>query len=169
MRSRQPRPISDHRLSRYVSWFAAILAWISLGWAGASERRRRSFCNVTSATLRHAARNLIIIRAAQLCRRRRPQVWRAFAAPGFRRHNNRCTLRAVSGVWLRRRLRADGDFIAQVLHLLTVVRRISVIAAELAARRRRGLTRLRPLIVAAPPEQRIARAQLAALEAPNSS
>jgi hypothetical protein len=169
MRSGQPRPVSDHRLARYFVWFAAVLAWFAFGAPQENQRRQRRFGTVTCATLRDAARNLILIRAAQLHRGPKPQPWRNFATAGFRRQNNRCALRGIGGAWLRRRLHARGGLIAQAKHLIGIFRQFRALAAELAARRRRGFTRLRPLIIVAPPEERVADLCAAAPQAADSS
>ncbi len=126
-----------------------VLGWIICG--GGHERRRRRFGNVTCAILRQAARNLIIIRAAELHRPHPERVWRDFAAPGVHRRRKPCTGRAIGGVWLRKRLKTRGDLITQARHLINVMRHFSDLAVGLAAHRRRGLTRLRPLVLARAP------------------
>lgn len=122
---------------------------------GGPVRRQRRFGDVTCAMLIRAARNLIIIRAADLHRARPAPVWRDFAAAGFHRRRNHCSVRAIGGVWLRKRLSARGGLIAQARHLIAVLRNFEQLAIGLATHRRRGLTRLRPLILARAPELRV--------------
>ena len=111
MRSRQPRPFSEHHLARFLVWFVMVLGWFAFG--APLERRQRRFGYVTCATLQRAARNLIIIRAANLCRHHRSTPWRDFARSGFQRRQNRCSLRAVGGKWLRKRLNARAHRASQ--------------------------------------------------------
>lgn len=150
MRSRYPRPLSEHRLTRLLVWFAMILGWFALG--APHERRQRRFGFVSKAALCRAVRNLIIIRAAALLRPRQQTPWRSYAPNGFLRRRNRCSLRAIGGVWLRKRLSARGGLVAQAKHLIEMLRQFSALAAKLAYRRRRGLSRLSPLVLTHAPE-----------------
>ena len=153
MRSRQPRPFSEHHLARFLVWFVMVLGWFAFG--APLERRQRRFGYVTCATLQRAARNLIIIRAANLCRRNRSTQWRDFARSGFQRRQNRCSLRAIGGKWLRKRLNAPGNLIAQAKHLIEILRQFDTLAAGLAFHRRRGLSRLCPLVLTKAPDLRV--------------
>jgi hypothetical protein len=128
-----------------------------------------ALCRVTNGILVRAARNLIIIGAAQFSRPRRPSVWRDFARSGFHRRNKGCSLRAIGGVWLRRRLNARGGVIAQAKHLIQVMRHFRALAGAFARRRRSGLTRLRPLVLATPLAQPAVSLNVAAPLAADSS
>ncbi|MEQ1812100.1 MAG: hypothetical protein ABL889_19385 [Terricaulis sp.] len=134
-----PPPISNHRLARLGLWLLALLAWCACGRIG--ERQRRRYGEVSLETLERAARNLIIIGAAQLLSPRKRAARRYHAKPA------RTSLRAIAGVWLRRRLRTESDLSARARHLLAVFRDWRVLAAELAHRRSKGLTRLAPIIL----------------------
>ena len=138
-----PPPISNHRLARLALWLLALLAWFACGRIGARHRRRYS--EVSLEKIEHAARNLIIIRAAHLLPPRKRAVRRAPSKPA------RTSLRAVAGVWLRRRLRTEGDLVTRARHLLGVLREWRALAAELAHRRSKGLTRLAPITVRSEP------------------
>jgi len=154
MHMRQQRSISfsEHRFARLVAWLAALLFWLASGAPTKrhGHRRRR---HVSLNALRRALRNLILIRAAQLLPRHDTRIHHVAAPAGFRLHRKRCTLRACGGAWLRRHLRAQGGVIAQAKHLLQALSQIGRLAAVLAKRRWRGLTRLRVLRATAPPAQ----------------
>lgn len=132
-----PPPISNHRLARLALWLLALLAWFACGRIG--ERQRRRYGEVSTKKIERAVRDLIIIRAAQLLTTRKRGARRYHANPV------RTSLRAVAGVWLRRRLRTQGDVIARTQHLLAALRNWRALAAELAYRRCKGLTRLAPI------------------------
>ncbi len=145
------RPIiSAHRLARLVAWLAGVLAWFALGAPHATPAQRRHHArhgHVGIATLRRAVAAIIIVRAAQLLPARLPRIRRDFAPPGFKRRLHHIRLRAIGGVWLRRYLNRRGSFVEQVKHLIEALRHARGLAAGLAWRRRRGLTRLRPLLL----------------------
>ncbi|MGQ0532594.1 MAG: hypothetical protein ACT4OF_07885 [Caulobacteraceae bacterium] len=149
--------ISGHRLARLVAWLMAVLAWFAIGAPRKTRAQRRRYPRlgeITIASLRHAVRNVIIMRAAQLLPQSPSRFARpGFAPPGFRRCYARATPRAVTGVWLRRYLYARGSFIAQVRQLIEVLRHYRGLGAALAWRRRFGLTRLRPIIPISPPAE----------------
>jgi hypothetical protein len=134
---RPPPTISNNRLARLALWLLALLAWFACGRIG--QRQRRRYGEVSVKKIEHAVRDLIIIRAAQLLTTRKRSARRYHANPV------RTSLRAVAGVWLRRRLRTQGDLSARAQHLLAVLRNWRALAAELAHRRRKGLTRLAPI------------------------
>ncbi len=149
---------SEHRLARFILWLGALLFWFAAGALHqnrASQRHHRRHGALKIETLTHAVRNIILIRAAQLLkplpRARVPR--RANARPGFRqaapRHYQ--SMRIVAGAALRRQLRSRGPFIQRAMHLITVLRRVDVLAARLANRRRRPFTRLRAITPIAPP------------------
>jgi len=132
-----PPPISNHRLARLALWLLALIAWFACGCIG--ERQRRRYGHVSIENLERAVRDLILIHAARLLPPRRPKA---------RRHHvkqQHVSLRAVAGAWLRRRLRTEGDLVARAQRLLAVLRTYRALAARLAHRRRKGLTRLSPI------------------------
>jgi hypothetical protein len=129
-----PPLISNHRLARLALWLLALLAWFVCGRVG--ERQRRRDGEVSLEKIEHAVRNLIIIRASHLLGPRKPMKRRHLVRPP------RVSLRAVAGSWLRRRLRTKGDLIGRAQRLLAVLRSWRTLAAELAERRCKGLTRL---------------------------
>ena len=132
-----PPIISNHCLARLTLWLLALLAWFACGCVG--ERRRRHYGALSIETLERAVRNLIIVHAAQLLAPRTRRVRRPHAKQPH------VSLRAIAGVWLRRRLRTKGDLITRAQRLLAVLRTWRVLAADLAHRRRKGLTRLLPI------------------------
>lgn len=138
-----PPPISNHRLARLALWLLAMLAWFACGAIG--ERHRRRYGEVSLVKIERAARNLIIIHAADLLPPRKRTARRYHARP------MRTSLRAIAGVWLRRRLRTKGDLVTRARHLLAVLRDWRALAAELAHRRSKGLTRLAPITVRSEP------------------
>jgi hypothetical protein len=96
------------------------------------------------------------MRAAQLHVPRKQQAWRDFAKSGFRRRKNCWSPRGIAGAHLRRRLHARGGLFGQAKHLINILRQFHTLAVELAARRRLGLTRLSPIIIAASQSERVA-------------
>ncbi|MEZ5958152.1 MAG: hypothetical protein R3C27_13185 [Hyphomonadaceae bacterium] len=130
-----PPLITNHRLARLAVWLLALLAWFALGGHGSERQRRRAETSFTK--IERAVRNLIIIRAAQLLppRTTRPRRRHGFKPPRIR-------LRAVAGVWLRRRLRTRGDLVTRAAQLLAALRNWREFAGALARRRAGGLTRL---------------------------
>lgn len=130
-----PRPpISNHRLARLALWLLALLAWFACGAIG--ERQRRRYGAVSIEKLERAVRNLIITGAAGLLPPRKRRALRHHVKPPP------LSLRAIAGSWLRRRLRTEGDLISRAQRLLAILRTWRALAAELAQRRRKGLTRL---------------------------
>jgi len=159
----QRKPLcSEHRLARFTLWLGVLLAWFAAGALNrsiASQRHHRRYGAFTIGTLTHAVRNIILIRAAQLLRpapRARVQR-RTNARPGFRQAAPRhyLSMRIVAGAALRRQLRSRGSFIQRVMHLITVLRRVDVLAARLADRRRRPFTRLRAITPVTPPSHAV--------------
>lgn len=145
MRLRQPHPPSEHRLTRLFVWFAMILGWFAFG--APHERRRRNLASITCGVLRRTMRNLIVIRVAALQPPRKITPWRNHGRSGFQRRRNRCSLRAIGGSWLRKRLKVRGGLVTQARHLLDALRQFSAFVVALARRRRRGLSRLNPLVL----------------------
>lgn len=133
-----PPPISNHRLARLALWLLALLAWFACGCIG--ERHRRRYGQVSIEKLEGAVRNLILIHAAHLLPARKRK------APRHHIKHRHVRLRAVAGSWLRRRLRTEGNLITRAQHLLGVLRTYRALAAILAQRRRKGLTRLLPIL-----------------------
>lgn len=144
--------LTDHRLARLAAWLMAVLAWFALGAPLRSVAQRRHYeryGNVDLHKLRRAVRGIILIRAARFMPARAPLVQRDYAPRGFRRRSPRVTCGGAAGAWLRRRLRTHGSLARQALHLLSVLRRYRALGAELACRRRKGLTRLGPILMIA--------------------
>jgi hypothetical protein len=137
-----------------------LLGWIALMLFAAdppASRRRhiRRYGFFDLARMRGLVRNLIIIRAGQLVPRRAASR-RCFgnAASGVRQRTRpRCLYRAAAGARLRRRLRARGGQAAVIAHLLAVLADIDALAAGVARRFRRRLTRLFPLVAVRPPHE----------------
>lgn len=154
MKPRHTLRSNEHRLARLVAWTAAVLAWLILGapaFTTAQRRRRARLAHVSAERFAHLVRDLIIIRAAQLMsaplHRRRPD----FTPAGFaRRRTTHAPRRAIAGVWLRRRLKVRGGFTDKLVHLLGVLRDYRALGAQLAARRRKRLTRRTPIIMTRP-------------------
>lgn len=133
-----PPPISNYRLARLALWLLALIAWFACGCIG--ERQRRRYGHLSIERLERAVRDLILIHAARLLPPRKQSA---------RRHHvkqPRVLLRAVGGVWLRRRLRTEGDLITRAQTLLAALRTYRALAAKLARRRCKGLTRLSPIL-----------------------
>lgn len=133
-----------------------MLAWIArLLLAPRPARRRhirRRYSLVSLTALSRLVRNLIIVRAVALAdvRDRRAPPPRNFARAGFRRRMRLSNLaRAAAGSRLRRMLR-HRDAGQHIAMLLDALANLDAHAAMLARRARRGLTRLRPLTLAAP-------------------
>lgn len=151
-----PRPpaISAHRFARYVLWVRLMIVWAAALLAplrpNPRQVRQRGGLACTHELAR-LVRNLILVRTAQLSRRRHPPIrLRNHARPGFRRRMRvRQLLRAAAGARLRRALRGRAP--AQRLSiLLEALANIETHAASLVRRARRGLTRLHPLTLATP-------------------
>lgn len=133
--SSPPPLISNHRLARLALWLLALLAWFAIGGKGSDRQRRRA--GISFDKIERAMRNVIIIRAAQLMppRKLKPRRHHAHKPPRMR-------LRAIAGVWLRRRVRTRGDLVTRATQLLAVLRSWRELGAALARRRVGGLTRL---------------------------
>lgn len=140
----QPKPcLGAHRQARIIAWALAMLLWLSSVVSGAhimSRRRLRQrggwFC------LDHLARlitNLIGIRAAELAGNRAPRK-RLFRDRGvdLRRPHLR---RSVIGSRLRRALK-HPDAEARIRLLIHALHDFEALAARLANRMRRRVTRL---------------------------
>ena len=152
--SSPPPLISNHRLARLALWLLAMLAWFVLGGQGNDRQRRRA--EISFDKIERAVRNVIIIGAARLMPPRKSRRHHVRKAPRIR-------LRAIAGVWLRRRLRTRGDLIARATQLLAALRTWRELAAALAQRRSKGLTRLAPVL---PRTERAAPVSIFALPAP---
>lgn len=152
MRQQRPAPISEHYLARITTWLASVLLWFVRG-APLKRSGHRHRDNIPITKLRRAVRDIILIHTAQLLRAPEPRPFRDSAAKGFRLRRKRLQLRACGGAWLRRQLRAQGGFIAQVRHLFAALTDVRRFAAQLAKRRQRGLKRLRVLSIVAPPAE----------------
>lgn len=161
-------PITEHSLARITTWLAALLLWIISG-APLKRDGHRHRHNIPLTKLRRTVQNIILIRAAKMLRAPAPRAFRDFAPSGFRVRRKDVLLRACGGAWLRRRLRTRGSVIAQARHLFAILSNVRVLAAQLATRRRGGLTRLRVLCLIAPSAEACASLAAPALHAINSS
>lgn len=140
--------------ARYVLWVQVLLVWAATLLVplrpSARHLRQRGWFACTHR-LAGLVRNLIVLRAAELARvDRRPPIARNDARPGFRRRMRvRHLLRAATGAQLRRALRhrCDGKRLSILLDALAD---LETHAATLARRARRGLTRLRPVMLVRP-------------------
>ena len=141
-----PRNI-DHRLTRFLT-----VVWLRLlrmlGRLLAGEAPCREDLNAMS---RFVA-SFILIRA---CRqldpnpRRAPREPPANAAPGFTRRapaRSYAFVRAAVGSKLRRRLRGRTP-LAHIAALIRAILNLGALTAQLVKRMKRGLTRLRPLVL----------------------
>jgi hypothetical protein len=159
--SSQSTLISEHRLARFVAWLGGFLLWLATGaprTTRAHQRRHQRYRHIGAGALVRAVRDLVIIRAAQLMPEAPPSTRprHDFAPAGFTaRVAVPATLRAIAGVWLRRRLKIRGSFAEQVAHLIEALKHIRGLGAWLAWRRRRRLTRLRPIVLVRPPRARM--------------
>ncbi len=154
---RAPRqPISSHhRFMRLCAWFGALLAWFARGALCATPADRRHTARYQRVRVGHlvcALRDLIVIRAAQMMPPRSPRAPINYAAPGFaRRIAGSPSLRTILGSDLRRRMKVRGGLIAHAVHLIAMLAHIDAFAARIVRRLHAGATRVRPLIIVAPP------------------
>jgi hypothetical protein len=153
-----PPIISNHRLARLLAWARLALAWAAMMLFSDSapllDLRRciQRFRLLSLDRLARLVRNLVIIRAAQMAGpRARRRSARASASPGFvRRMRPARILRSCGGSQLRRVLR-DRDPARRMARIIEALRDIDQLARKLVRRLRRGLTRLRPLVMRRPP------------------
>ena len=152
---------SEHRLARYLAWARLALAWIAMmllsGETPRARRRivRRRYCLLDPGVMTRLVRNLVIIRAAQLSRRRRrrPNLLDSTPADFTRRTRvDAAWLRRVGGSRLRRSLTSEGGVAARISRLLAALSQIDALARRLGRRLRRGLTRLRPIVMTRVPQ-----------------
>lgn len=153
-----PPIISAHRFARLLAWARLALAWAAMMLfsddAPLLDLRRciRRFRLLSLDRLARMVRNLVIVRAAQMAGpRARRRTARSFAPPGFaRRKRPARILRSCGGSALRRALR-DRDPARRMTRIIQALRDIDQWARKLVRRLRRGLTRLRPLVMRRPP------------------
>jgi hypothetical protein len=153
-----PPIVSAHRLARLLAWARLALAWAAMVLfsedAPLLDLRRciRRVRLLSLDRLARMVRNLVIVRAAQMAGpRARRRTVRAFAPPGFaRRMRPSRILRSCGGSALRRVLR-DRDPARRMARITEALRDIDRLARKLVRRLRRGLTRLRPLVMRRPP------------------
>lgn len=157
----QKPPLTRHRRQRLILWALAMLTWIAAVLFAAKEttvrqlrqrHRRMSLDGLTRMTI-----ELMICRAAELARlrRRKRNCWR-YGRDLTPRH----LFRSLAGSRLRRVLKPRSVH-ERIAALVNALRNLDAFARQLAARMRRGLTRLWP-IIAAP----VASAPVVALAAP---
>lgn len=123
-----------------LSWIAAVL----FADGAVSRRHIRQRFNISLDRLTRRVRNLLIIRAAQLARRREPKRLRYWRRGRDLRRAH--FLRSAFGGHLRRTLK-HKDIATRIARLIAVLRNLDAYAAQLAKRLRRGLTRLWPRMV----------------------
>jgi hypothetical protein len=153
---------SEHRLARFVAWARLALAWIAMMLLSDETPRasrrivRRRYCLLDLGVMTRLVRNLVIIRAGQLSqrRRRRRPILLDSAPAGFTRRTraNAAALRRTAGSWLRRRLAGEGGAALRVSRLLAALADLDTLAGRLVRRLRRGLTRLRPIVMTRAPQ-----------------
>lgn len=146
------RHLTQHRFQRLVLWTLAMLSWIAAILSAdrfVTARHQRQRFDLSLPWLTSLVSKLLIVRAAQLARLRRPKrirYWR-HGRDLHRPH----ILRSVLGARLRRALR-HKDIRTWIANLIAVLRNLDAQAAPLARRLRRGLTRLwRTWTILAPP------------------
>jgi hypothetical protein len=138
------RPIlNQHRLRRLALWTLAVLSWIAAmlfndrAVTARHIQQRTGFISLPWLT--SVVSKLLIIRAAQLARLRRPgriRYWR-HGRDLHRPH----LIRSALGARLRHALK-HNDIRVWIANLIAVLRNLDAHAAPLAQRLRRGLTRL---------------------------
>ena len=135
--------LSRHQRQRLVLWALAMLAWIVSVLFGAREFSHRQLGQrhrkMSLAGLEHMAIQLMIIRAVELARLRRPKRFRfyRYGRSLLRPH----FIRSLLGSRLRRLIR-HKDLHNRIIALFDVLRRMDNYAAMLGARMKRRLTRL---------------------------
>jgi hypothetical protein len=135
------RHLTQHRFQRLVLWTLAVLAWIAAVLSdnrAVGARHQRQRFDISLPWLTQLVGKLLIVRAAQLARRRRRRLryWRH--GRDLRRAH---LMRSVLGARLRGKLK-HKDPRAWIAALIAVVQNLDTHAAPLARRLRRGLTRL---------------------------
>lgn len=151
MTSSRSTPISARRLARLTAWTRLVLVWFAMFLFAPSPpdnlRRVNRFGFLSLDALALCVRDLIVIRAAQMIAaapQRRPRL--DYATTGFRRRlHPRQLIRAAAGARLRRALR-HHDPATRISILLAALRDLDRFARAIA----RKLTRLTPIVIAAP-------------------
>jgi hypothetical protein len=135
------RHLTRHRRQRIVLWTLAMLTWIAavlLGDRNVAARHWRQRGDISFDALKRMVIDLMIIRAGELARTRRRTL-------RFHKRGRDLRLahlyRRVLGSKLRRALKRK-DIAARVALLISVLRNLDAYARPLAARLKRGLTRL---------------------------
>jgi hypothetical protein len=170
----RPIQFSQHRLKRLAAWAMLMLAWMMAALhsaAPAKGRHARQRCGVSLDRLARMICALIALHAAKLPRgRRRPfQPLRPFAPRGFaQRRTQRHVWRSAFGSALRRRLYAR-DPRQRIAKLSAALRDLEGIATAFARRMNRGFTRLKPIILVRPPQERVCALAAPAANAVDSS
>jgi hypothetical protein len=160
----QKRHLSKHRRARLTAWTLAILAW--LAWVFSADRApkrrhmRKRYGFISLDRLARRVALLVIIRAVELGGIRRYKSNPFFLRLRGRDRWPRHVTRSLIGGRLRRALKHES-FSARVAILTDALNYLDLWAARHAARRRRGMTRLWPLLAAPTPA-----APIAALAAP---
>ena len=157
MRTTHPPTPTINRLPRLIVWATAMILWaaaVLLGERRINRRHIRQRYRALGLTkLTHLVRNLMIIRAAQLIRRRPSRPWRNFAPAGFRRRRGILRLRAIAGSRLRRLLN-DGASPARVMRLIHIIRNLDAYVRRfLLHRGEHGMSRSTPIIAVRPPHE----------------
>lgn len=158
---------TPHHRRRLALWTLAILSWIAAVLFGGKEIAHRHMLQrcgrISLERLMRRTIYLLIIRAAELTGRR-PRQRLSYYKHG-RDLRPRHFLRSLLGAELRRALRPKG-LAARIAALINVLRNLDAHAERLAARMKRGLTRLWALaaasasaiVIMGPPTLRRARA-----------
>ncbi|MGD9815693.1 MAG: hypothetical protein AB7Q23_11505 [Hyphomonadaceae bacterium] len=165
MQLRPRLPFNRHRLARLLLWAQAMLAWVAVLFEGRSSdarraRQRRAFADFGWAV--SALQTLAVVRALELAgvaggrgRPRSGAKLRQCAGPGFRRRLARATLRQCAGSRVRRALRHRDPRVLLARLRCAFADLDGFARRHLAARMLRGLTRVAPVVIAAPPAQAI--------------
>jgi len=136
------RPIlTQHSFQRLILWTLTLLYWIAaiLGGARVDARHQRQRFGISLPWLTRRVAIILIVRAGQLARLRRPEhmgLWRR--GEDVRRQH---IVRSALGARLRRKLR-HKDVCVWLAQLVHVLRNLDTHAGPLAKRLRHGLTRL---------------------------
>lgn len=151
--------ISEQRFARLTAWAGLMLAWIGMMLFGAERPRprrrllRRRYRYLSLHPMARLIARFVVMRAAEMLNRRpaRSDVRCDFAPDGFaRRTRPRQLVRAAIGSRLRRALR-HRDIAARFAVLAHALANLDALVAGFMRRARRGLTRLYPITLAAPP------------------
>jgi len=149
--------LKPHRVARIALWARTMLLWIALlltsGLMRVNRRHVRQRCGFVSLTrMEVLIRALAMIRVGRFIPKRRARVQRSAAPSGFvRRVRRGGMMRASAGSRFRKALRSR-DLLQRIHLLVSALADIDAFARRyLLARAVRGLTRICPVLLFAPP------------------